>query len=217
MFERCAGATGGGGSISHYFERFGVDDAMFQRVLSKGLSRGGDFCEIYFEHTVNHTLMMQDGQINRAFSGVDLGAGVRVLKGDATGYAYCEDLSEPALLGAAETAAAVADSGSATRPRAVATSKVANYYPIQVPWSEVGVERKLPLVERVNSTARNRNPHLIKATIYLLDTGSHVMVVNSEGRHVEDYRPMITLYLIGVGMKDGRVETCYKALSAPIR
>jgi TldD protein len=214
-FEVCAvpGAKTAGG-IAHYFESFGIGSRVFDRVLAKGLSRGGDFCDLYFQHTVNHWTGMEDGQINRAYGNVDLGAGVRVLKGDATGFAYTEELTEEALLSAAETAAAVADGAPQARPQAIAAVKARNYYPIKVPWSEVGVDRKLPIIEQVNSAARNRNGNLVKVSIFLGDEGSHVLLVNSEGRMVEDYRPMATLWLTCVGVKDGRVETCSESISA---
>ena len=42
--------------------------------------------------------------------GVTLGLGVRVLRGDATGYAYTEELSDERMLEAARTAAQIASS-----------------------------------------------------------------------------------------------------------
>ncbi|MCK4413185.1 MAG: TldD/PmbA family protein [Candidatus Eisenbacteria sp.] len=214
-FELCAGPKSkAAGGIAHYFEGFGIGSQVFDRVMAKGLSRGGDFCDIYLQHSVNHWTGMEDGQINRAYGSVDLGAGVRVLKGDATGFAYTEELTEQALLSAAETAAAVADGTPTARPQAIAAVKVKNYYPIRLPWAEVGVDRKLPIIEQINSAARNRNPNLVKVSIFLGDEGTHVLLVNSEGRMVEDYRPMATLWLTCVGMKNGRVETCSESLSA---
>ena len=37
--------------------------------------------------------MLEDGPVNRAFTSVELGVGVRVVKGDQTGYGYTEDLT----------------------------------------------------------------------------------------------------------------------------
>jgi len=212
MFESCVEptATKDGG---HYFERFGVDEGLFRRTIDKGLSHGGDFCDIFFEHTISRRATMEDGQVNRASGSVDLGAGIRVLKGDATGFAYCEDLREPALLAAADAAATVADSRATAEPRPIAAVKVKNYYPIQIPWSEVGIDRKLPIIERVDSAARSRSPHLVKVSVNLRDEDSHILIVNSEGRLVEDSRPMLVLWLTCVGSKNGRTETAAESLS----
>ena len=92
------------GAHMTYFDQFGVDSGLIQRTIAKGLSRGGDFCDIFLQHQINHWVGMEDGEINRAYTTVDLGAGIRVLKGDATGFAYCEELNEKSLMATADTA-----------------------------------------------------------------------------------------------------------------
>jgi len=212
MFETCA-HPGAEPSSGHYFERFGVDSPTYSKVLEKGLSRGGDFCDLYLEHRISHAATLEDGQVNRASGAVDLGAGIRVLKGDATGFAYCEDLSAEALLAAAETAAAVADSGAGARARPIAVAKTPDFYPVDVPWDEVGIDRKLPLIQRVESSARACSPHLTKVSVSMRDESSHVLIVNSDGRLVEDHRPMALVTLTCAANKNGRVETFAQSIS----
>lgn len=212
-FERCVPRAASAGGAT-YFDRFGVSETLLRRVLAKGLSRGGDFCDLFFEHSISHTLGMRDGQVNRAFSGVDLGAGIRVLKGDAVGFAYCEDLSEKALLSAADTAAAVADSGGGGRPAPLVAGEVPNYYLINVPWSEIGIDRRLPLIEHTEQVARQRDPRIFKASVFLIDETSHILLANSEGRLVEDERPMATGYVTCVAREGERTESAAESISA---
>ena len=47
-----------------YFARFGVDDVLIRAALSRALSRGGDFAELYFEHRVAHDVGLEDGAVN---------------------------------------------------------------------------------------------------------------------------------------------------------
>jgi len=202
------------GAHTTYFDSFGVTQGMLQRTLSKGLSRGGDFCDIFLQHSINHWTGMEDEQIDRAYSSIDLGAGIRVLKGDATGFAYTEELTEKALLSAADTAAAVADAEAAARPQALAAVQVKNRYHVAVPWSEVGVDRKLPILEHANQVARGHDPRIAKVTIFLGDETSHVLIANSEGLLVEDERPMATLWVTCVAIDGERVETAAKSYSA---
>src|SRR3990170_3423382 len=91
------------------FVRFGVTDRLLRETLAAALSRGGDFADIFVEHATSNDLALEDGAVNRAYASVTLGAGVRVVKGDQTGYGYTEDLSLPALLDCARTAASIAD------------------------------------------------------------------------------------------------------------
>ena len=60
-------------------------------------------------------LLLDDGRLERATRGNDIGAGVRVFYGDTAAYAYTDDLSPEALLAAAEAAAAAAKGSNAPR------------------------------------------------------------------------------------------------------
>jgi len=197
-----------------YFDRFGIDGAMLQRVLAKGLSQGGDFSEVFLQHKVSHWVGMEDGEVNRAYTTVALGAGIRVLKGDATGFAYCEDLAEPALIQAAGTAAAVANGPARAKPASLAAVEVKSAYHIEVPWTEVGIDQKLPIIRSANELARARDKRVIKTTIYLSDETSRILVADSEGRLLEDDQPMGVLSVRCVAEQDGKTETSHRSTSA---
>lgn len=197
-----------------YFDNFGLEGGLLSRVIAKGLSRGGDFCEVYAQHRVSHWLGIEDGEINRAYTEVALGAGVRVLKGDATGYAFSEDLSEAALIKAASTAAIVADGPATVDPQALAAVLVNNRYPIPVAWSDVGVDKKLPIVAAADKAARAADSRIIKVKATLEDETTRVLVATSDGLYVEDNRPMTTLSIVCVANKAGRTETGSHSLAA---
>lgn len=196
---------GAAGTI--YFERFGVDQGLLARTIDRGLVRGGDFCEVFLQHKVNHWVGLEDGEVNRAYTTVALGAGVRVLKGDATGYAYTEDLSEAALGAAAATAAAVADGPSSSRSGSLKAVAVPNAYPVAMPWSEVGIDQKLPILLQAEKLARARDNRVVKTTIFLGDETSRILLANSEGLLVEDDQPMAELHVGCVAEQKGKTET----------
>ena len=192
---------------SGYFDRFGVDQGLLTRVIDKGLGRGGDFCEIFLQHKVSHWVGLEDGEVNRAYATVALGAGVRVLKGDATGFAYTEDLSEASLSAAAATAAAVADGPASSRRGPLTPVAVPNAYRVEVPWSEIGIDKKLPVIVQTEKLARARDSRVVKITIFLVDETSRILVANSEGLLVEDDQPMTELNVSCVAEQKGKTET----------
>ena len=49
---------------------------------------------------------LDDGVVEQVSSGRDSGAGIRVINGETTGFAYTADLSEAGLMAASEAAAA---------------------------------------------------------------------------------------------------------------
>jgi TldD protein len=208
------GAAASPGAHQTYFDRFGVDSGLINKTIAKGLSKGGDFADIFLQHKISHWVGMEDGAINRAYSTVDLGAGIRVLKGDATGFAYCEDLTEAALLSAAETAASVADGSPSAQPKSLAVQKIESRYLVETPWADVGIDKKLPIIERTNKMARGRDQRIIKVTVFLNDETSHILVANSEGLLVEDEQPMALLMTSCVAQQKDKIETGYQAQSA---
>ena len=58
------------------------------RLLGLALEAGGDYADLYFEYRVGADYALEEEQIRTLGRGITLGLGVRVTKGDATGYAY---------------------------------------------------------------------------------------------------------------------------------
>src|SRR5688500_13208499 len=118
-----------------YFTRFGVDEQLVARTLAIALSRGGDYADLFFQHQVSTSLSLEDGEVNRAYSGVELGVGVRVVKGDQTGYGYTEGPTAGALARAAEPAAAIADGPARARPDPITVDRhLPRRYDLRTPW-----------------------------------------------------------------------------------
>src|SRR6187401_2628599 len=124
-------------SIS-YFSQFGVDDALIRQTLATALARGGDYADLFFQHRVSNSFGLEDGEVNRAFGSVELGVGVRVVRGDQTGYGFTEDLTREGLQAAARTAAAIADGPAREAPRSFhASADLPSRYPVQMRWEDV--------------------------------------------------------------------------------
>jgi TldD protein len=141
--------------------------------------------------------------VNRAYASVELGVGVRVVKGDQTGYGYTEDLSLPALLECARTAAAIADGPAREGPVSFhVRADLPDRYPLVRPWDEVRPGEKLPLVAALNERAFAADPRVKKVSVFLRDEAGAVLIADSSGRIVEDRQPMTLLY-VSVLAEDG--------------
>src|SRR5512144_85142 len=194
-------------SAISYFARFGVTEAMIAEALGAALSRGGDHADVFFQHRVSNDLALEDGAVNRAFTTVELGVGVRVVKGDQTGYGYSEDLSPAALKACAQTAAAIADGPSRPAPqRFHVAGRLPQRYPLKGPWEEIRPEQKLPLLDGVNARVFASDPRVKKVTVYFRDESGAVLLADSQGRIVEDVQPMTLLYVSCLAEDKGRRE-----------
>ncbi len=190
-----------------YFSSFGLNERHIVEVLATALAHGGDYADVFFQHRIAHRLALEDGEVNRAYAGVEVGLGVRVLKGDQTGYAYTEDLTREAMLEAAKTAAAVAAGPSRAAPTAFAVSgRKDSLYPLRTPWESVGTERKLPLLTALNQAAYARDARIKKVNVSFADESGAVLFVDSEGRVSFDEQPMTLLSLSCVAEDGGKRE-----------
>src|ERR1700728_4454880 len=64
-----------------------VDAATCERLLAIALSGGGDYADLFFEYEAGGDFNFEEGILRAASRGVSAGVGVRVQRGDATGYA----------------------------------------------------------------------------------------------------------------------------------
>jgi TldD protein len=200
---RPAGAREGIG----YFARFGVTERLLRETLAVALSRGGDRADLFFQHQVDNNLGLEDGEVNRAYTELMLGVGVRVVKGDQTGYGYTEELTAEAMRRAAETAAAVAEGPARAAPRSFRADRhLPSRYPLKTRWEDVRPGQKLPILEQLNHAAFAADPRMKKVTVNFWDQAGAVLVADSEGRIVEDVQPMTGLYLSCTAEQKGRRE-----------
>jgi TldD protein len=172
---------------------FSVDEAVMRQVLAELTARGADDAELYFQHTRSNAIAMEDGVINRASASIELGVGLRVVIGDQVGYAYSEDLGKDAMMSAARAAAAIARGQAVAAPAAFHSREHARFYRLEVPWSEVGVEDKLPIVQKVAALARAKDSAIDKVSVHWSDEDEHVMIADMRGNIVCNRRPLTTL------------------------
>lgn len=200
-----------GGSVDRirYFTRFGITEALLRDTLGAALSSGGDRADVYVQHRVSNSLALEDGEVNRAFTSVQLGAGVRVVKGDQQGYAFTEDLTRDALLQAARTAAAVANGPSRDAPASFRVGELPDRYPLRRAWEDVRAEEKLPLLQQLNKATFARDARVKKVTVSFADEAGAVLIADSAGRISEDVQPMTRVFVNCTAEQDGKRESNY--------
>jgi TldD protein len=204
------GATAG----IRYFTRFGVTEKLLSDTLGEALSSGGDFADVFVQHKVGNTYVLEDGAVNRAFTSVELGAGVRVVKGDQTGYGFTEDLTPEGLRLAARTAAAIASGPSRPGPQQFRAGEAPSRYAVGTRWEDVRPEAKLPLLRTLNEKTQAADPRIRKVRVNFNDESGAVLVADSDGRIVEDLQPMTSATVTCVAEQNGRREDNYYNVAA---
>ncbi len=203
----------GKGSLKSYFDHFGVSEELLREIMSSALSRGGEYCDLYFQHSISTAIGLEDNIVNRAYTNVDMGVGIRVLKGDQTGYSFTEELTKKAMKNAALTAANIADSSANPAPAHLNFHPGGDYYPLRERMEDVGIDLKIPKLQRVNDRMLAADSRVLKARIFYNDSSSYFLLVNSEGRLACDHQPMTTFYASCTAEKDGQREQANRSLN----
>src|SRR5262245_55505167 len=181
-----------------------IDAALCGRLLSVALSKGGDYADLFFEYRAAGGLSYDEGILKSASRGVSMGLGVRVQRGDATGYAYTEDLTWEAMRRAAETAAQIATGTGGTqkidlRPRPVPRRYELPAYSLDVP----GIEKRA-LLERASAAALAYDPHIIKAEASFSEEVREILVATSDGVMTFDVQPLLRMGVRAIAERDGK-------------
>ena len=193
---------------------FGVDQGTAARVMSELTARGADEADLYFQHTRSNSLTLEDGIISTANSDIAQGVGLRVVIGDQTGYAFTEDLALPSMLAAARTASAIASGSAAVAPQSFNALGTGDLYTTAVPWSDVGIDQKLPVLRMVEQKAKSSDPSIEKVAVYWSDADERVMIATLGGALVTDHRPMTRITVVVTAKKDGETQTGYSNIAA---
>lgn len=183
-----------------------LDPDLIREVLRVARSRGGAFAELYVEERTSTQIRLDDGRIEEVTTGLDRGAGVRVVRGISFGYAFSNRLDRKALLAAAEAAAAslegepgaVADLRELTPPVVHAAAQPAEAVP---------AADKVAWLREVDEVARSTSPHVRQVTASYGDSAQRVLVASSDGRLTEETRPRIRLVVQVVAARDGVIQT----------
>jgi TldD protein len=152
---------------------------------------------------------MEEGIIKNSSMSISKGMGVRVLKGDQTGYAYCEDLSLGSMQHAARTAAAIATGGHVKAHEGSRFNRLVppNHYAVTRTINDLSLGEKIKLIQRAEKTAHDYDERIQRVTVSLVDTMDLVQVVTSDGRLVGDVRPMFRMNVHCVAQEEQNVQT----------
>jgi TldD protein len=194
--------------IEFFTGKFNISISDIESLLSVALSRGGDYADLYFEYATLNSLNLEEQIIKSANRAARLGVGVRVISGEKTGYAYCDEIDAAAIRKAALTAAHIAQSGSSAGPVNVSSSRPSHdlYRVTQLIEGEP-LPRKIELLDRIDRMSRAFDRRIREAQVSLADEFKVVMIATSEGSLVGDAQPLARMRVMCIADDDGNLQS----------
>jgi TldD protein len=190
---------------SSLIDRAGLDRVRVGQLITQGLE-GADDGELFLEYRQSEVLVFDNGRLKQATYDTGQGFGLRAVKDEAVGYAHASDVSEAAILRAADAVRAVKGGYSGEYAAAPGRTNV-RLYGDDNPLASPTFEAKVRLLEEIDAYARAKDPRVRQVTASVAATWQVVEILRGDGETFRDVRPLVRVN-VSVVVGDGdRQET----------
>src|SRR5690554_4011812 len=141
----------------------GIASVLGQLVSAPGV----DAADLYFQHQVSESWVLEDGIVKDGSFNVDQGVGVRAQAGEKTGFAYSNDLHLQALTQAAGAARSIARSGQQGSVQAWQRNSAVPLYLADNPLDSMAQTDKVAFLQRLDAYTRSLDPRVTQVSISL--------------------------------------------------
>lgn len=191
-----------------------LDKRVLSDILKKSLKHGGDFADIFIEKKVITSISCEDNRIERITSGTDIGAGIRVVVGDKTAYAYTNKLDSNELLNVADIVSRAAQKAPQDilinlKDVSDGTGPAVEDLP-----TDVKLETKVDAVLSANKAAREVDERIKQVQVGYGDVVQDVVIANSLGRYVEDRRVRTRISVNAIASDNYQIQTGFESAGA---
>ncbi len=185
-----------------------IETPVVEATLRRALAGGGDFADVFVEDRSSTSATYDDGKVEEMRSGRSRGAGIRVVRGETTGFAHTSDLSSEGLGAAADAAAAAAHAGGPGTQVAPLQKRNAPV-PHQVATlpESVSKARKVEMLARADAAARDVAGAITQVTSSYADGRRRILVANSDGVLATDDQVRTRFAVTCVAASDTGLQT----------
>ena len=184
-----------------------LNNDLICEVLRAATSSGGDFAELFCEHTRSNNIAFVDGKIDSISDNVISGVGVRVFLGERTVYASTSDISREGLLACARSAADALGEGSAPISICLNRRDVIDIHPVKI--SPIGAQlpTRIDILKAGCFAAKERSPLISQVSGRLMGVEREILVANTEGLLVGDKHTRTRIAISAVAAQNGENQS----------
>ncbi len=168
-----------------------VNPQILNRTIQKALEKGGEFADVYVEHRISKRILMEESKFKSAVFGISQGAGVRVISGTQTGYAYTEEITEDNLKRAAEVASYIARGTKKVPPVDIKKAHRKSFITVKLPLQDIADKKRLEVMKRANQAALDYDSRIKMVSISYYDEIRGRTIANSDGLLLNDELPLL--------------------------
>ena len=184
----------------------GLQTRDIDKVMAALLSVPVDAADIYFQSSHFESWSMEGGIVKEGSHSIERGAGVRVVSGDKTGFAYSDRIELPILLEAANNVRAIVRQGQNARQPIQPAKQWPRLYQALNPLKSLDDQQKIDLLKRVDAETRKLDSRIEEVMVSLVAAYDNVLIANQDGSLVADVRPLVRMNVSVIMVENGRRE-----------
>lgn len=186
-----------------------LNKSIIEDIFYEALASGGDFAEVFVEDNFSTEIATIGGFIEKGMNGRDYGVGIRIFNGLNSVYAHTNDLSRNNLINITRKATKAIKEEKKNINISFDKLVMPHAHKYNVLPSNVGLNKKLELMKRATTAAKNYDDVISQVTVNYLDREQNVLVANTEGVYVEDKRVRTRMLILVSAEGFGQMQTGY--------
>lgn len=175
-------------------------------VMNNLLSTAVDDADIYFQSSHFESWVLESGIIKEGSHNIEQGAGVRVVAGEKTGFAYSDRIELSVLLEAANNVKAITRQGQTAQNKIIKATDWTSYYGTNNPLKSLADQEKIALLRKVDIETRKLDDRIEEVIVSLVGVHEKVLIATIDGALLADIRPLTRMNVTVIMEHNGRRE-----------
>ncbi|MBF0566896.1 MAG: TldD/PmbA family protein [Nitrospirae bacterium] len=189
-----------------------ISEELLGQCLKVALSTGGDYGDVFFEITTPLAIQLEDGKVEKYSTGMEAGAGIRIIYGGRTAYGYTNDVGANTLLDTARTVSSAVRGPALTADiNLMKTRPSVDFGYLMMPGT-VPSNDKIALLCRVDKAARKLDTRIKQVNVIYRENLQRVIIANTDGSLCDDERLHTTLTVNVVASDGGVIQTGFESM-----
>jgi len=190
-----------------------IENMNFNSIIANAKVNEEDFVDIFIESKASTLLSNEGKRLEKAISGIIQGAGLRLISNKKTYYAYTNNLNEKNLIQIAKNLKKAAYSNRKNMDEIAPLNFNEKHsrvdFQIIRDVTSVPIEEKLKKVEPAVKFSWDFDKRVVQVNVTYVDYKQDVVIVNSLGDFVRDYRENLVFLTQVVVSNEKKVEVGY--------
>lgn len=185
---------------------YGMEEKDVDQIMDNLLSVSVDNADIYFQSSHFESWSLEGGIVKEGSHNIEQGAGVRIVSGDKTGFAYSDRIELSSLLDAANSVKAIARQGQNAQNKLEKISGWKRYYETINPLKSLADQEKIDLLRKVDVETRKLDRRIEEVMVSLVGVHEKILIANQDGSLVSDIRPLTRMSVTVILEENGKRE-----------